>query len=105
MTSNNKVFKNSEMYLSHILKSELDENLLYVINQEGHPVVLDRRFNCRVVRKMPGSKGSIRDAKIFGSLNGSGEFLATVGCDRHLRVFDAKKGDQKETHCGAAYLK
>ena len=32
VTSSNKVFKNSEMFLSHIIKSELNDNLLYVIN-------------------------------------------------------------------------
>jgi hypothetical protein len=53
-------------------------------------MMLDRRFNCRTVRKMPGAKGTARDVKIFGDQSGQ-EFLMTVGCDRYLRVFDASK--------------
>ncbi len=51
-------------------------------------MVLDRRFNCRTVRRMPGAKGSVRDCKIFGGSEDR-EFLITIGCDRYLRVFDA----------------
>ena len=103
-TLNSQVNKN-EMYLSHIMKSTLNDNHLYVITQEGHPIVVDRRFNHRVIRKMPGAKGSVRDAKLFGGIQNKGEFLVTVGCDRHLRVFDAMKEVQSDTHCGSAYLK
>ena len=74
--------------LSNLIQSEVNENHFYVITQEGHPVVLDRRFNHRIVRKMPGSKGSIRAATL---LSGNGiEFLITGGCDRYLRVYDMK---------------
>ena len=66
--------------------------------------MVDRRYNCRVVRKMPGAKGTARDVAIFGNSSGQ-EFLMTVGCDRYLRVFDASATNQKETLCGSAYLK
>jgi hypothetical protein len=61
-----------------------------VITQTGQPLLLDRRFNCRTIRRMPGAKGSVRDCKIFGNTSGY-EFVMTVGCDRYLRVFDASK--------------
>jgi hypothetical protein len=32
--------------------------------------MLDRRFNCRSVRKMPGAKGTARDLAIFGNISG-----------------------------------
>jgi len=53
--------------LTHIVKSLASEHHLYVLTQEGHPVMLDRRFNNRVVRKMPGAKGTARDLTIFGN--------------------------------------
>jgi hypothetical protein len=102
--SNDQIFKNSEAMLTHIVKSLASEHHLYVLTQEGHPVMLDRRFNHRVVRKMPGAKGTARDCTIFGNSAGQ-EFLMTVGCDRHLRIFDASKHDQRDTCCGSAYLK
>jgi hypothetical protein len=40
---------------------------------------------------MPGAKGSVRDAKVLLADGGSGqsvEYLFTVGCDRHMRIFD-----------------
>lgn len=80
----------NEMMITHIIQSQANPNNLYIINQEGSPLVLDRRFNCRVIRKMPGSKGTIRDCAIIGSYEDK-EFLVTVGCDRYLRVFDASK--------------
>ena len=76
---------------------------MYVITQEGHPCVVDRRFNHRVVRKMPGSKGSIRTATLL-TQNGI-EFLITGGCDRYLRMYDATKELQAESCCGSAYMK
>jgi len=59
-------------------------------------------MDMRVVRKMPGARGSIRDAKIISidekGEKGSGtEFLFTVGCDRHLRVFDPSERFQAHT--------
>lgn len=93
-----------EMMLTHIVKSMVNEHHLYVVTNTGHPVMLDRRFNCRVIRRMPGAKGTARDCKIFGNKSGK-EFLMTVGCDRYLRVFDASKEFQMDTCCGSAYLK
>lgn len=90
--------------ITHIIQSQANPNNLYIINQEGSPLVLDRRFNCRVIRKMPGSKGTVRDCAIIGSYQDR-EFLVTVGCDRYLRVFDASKELQSDTCCGSAYLK
>ena len=87
-TCSNQIVKTSQM-LSNLLQSELNEHQLYVITQEGHPVVVDRRFNHRVVKKMPGSRGSIRTASLL-TQNGV-EFLITGGCDRHLRIYDASK--------------
>ena len=76
---------------------------MYVITQEGHPIVVDRRFNHRVVRKMPGSKGSIRTATLL--VQNGVEFLITGGCDRYLRLFDATKESQRDCCCGSAYMK
>ena len=89
--------------LTHILKSPLDDNYLYAITQEGHPMKLDRRKNCMTVKKMPGSKGSIRDAIMYAE-NGH-EFLITGGCDRYLRVFDATQELRSTCLVGSAYLK
>lgn len=86
---NDMIFKKETM-LTHIIKSKANEHHLYVLTNEGHPVMLDRRFNHRVVRKMPGAKGTARDCTIFGNQDGK-EFLITVGCDRHFRVFDASE--------------
>lgn len=102
ITSNTKITE-KDMMLTHVVSSALNPHFLYVITQEGHPIQLDRRFNCRVVRKMPGAKGSVRDCKLL--TGDSHELLVTVGCDRHVRVFDPKQQIQKETSCGAAYLK
>ena len=87
--SDDEVLKGEAM-ITHIVKSLSDDNYLYVLTQLGHPIMLDRRFNCRTTRKMPGAKGTARDCKIFGDNRGK-EFLMTVGCDRYLRVFDASK--------------
>ena len=58
--------------------------------------MLDRRMNYQCVRKMLGSKGSVRDAAVLvvQGLNEEDvvlrrELLLTAGCDRHLRVYDA----------------
>jgi hypothetical protein len=101
--SDSDILKNENM-LTHIVASKANENHLYVLTQEGQPVVLDMRFNCRQIRRMPGARGTARDCLIFGAGNGQ-EFLMTVGCDRYLRVFDASKELQRDTHCGSAYLK
>ena len=92
-----------QMMLTHILKSPLDDNYLYTITQEGHPIKLDRRKDCRAVRKMVGSKGSIRDAKMYAE-NGV-EYLLTGGCDRYMRVFDATRESSTTCLVGSAYLK
>lgn len=47
--------------ITHIVRSLANEHHLYVITQQGHPLVLDRRFNCRTLRKMPGARGTARD--------------------------------------------
>lgn len=109
ITSNATITKN-DMMLTHVAKSRINENHLYVITQEGHPLLLDRRYECRVVRKMPGAKGSVRDCKVLAAsetdlVPDSNELLLTVGCDRHIRVFDPKQKIQNDTSCGAAYLK
>lgn len=88
ITSNAQITK-KEMLLSHVVSSKVDPNYLYVITQEGHPIQLDRRFNCRVVRKMPGAKGSVRDCKLISGEDH--ELVVTVGCDRHVRVFDPRQ--------------
>jgi hypothetical protein len=96
--------------LTHVAHSKINEHHLYVITQEGHPLLLDRRQNCKIIRKMPGAKGSVRDCKVLAASEidlaaDSNELLLTVGCDRHLRVFDPKQLTQIDTSCGAAYLK
>ena len=55
------------------------------------------------MRKMMGSKGSIRDAKIYAE-NGV-EYLITGGCDRYMRVFDATRESKTTCLVGSAYLK
>lgn len=82
-----------EMMFTHLVKSEADDNLLYAVSQEGVPMLLDRRFNCRTLRRMRGAKGSVRDCKVIVGSD-SKEFLMTVGCDRYLRVFDSSIGQQ-----------
>jgi len=72
--------------------------------------MVDRRMDMRVVRKMPGAKGTIRDAKIISidanEEKGSGtEYIFTVGCDRHLRVFDPSERFQAHTSFAATFLK
>ena len=89
--------------LSNLLQSQINEHHLYVVTQEGHPCVLDRRYNHKVVRKMPGSKGSLRTASLL--VEGGNEFLLTGGCDRYLRVYDATKETQADCCCGSAYMK
>ena len=32
-----------ELYLSKIFQSKINENHIYVVTQEGHPVIVDRR--------------------------------------------------------------
>jgi hypothetical protein len=81
---------------------------LYVIGQEGTPVVIDRRKNMGIVRKMPGAKGSVRDAKILLAQGGEGqanEFLFTVGCDRHMRIFDVEEEFRHNTVLSEVYMK
>ena len=65
----------------------------------------------RVVRKMPGAKGSVRDCKVVtipgieGEVGSATEFLFTVGCDRHLRVFDNSERFQHQAGFSATFLK
>jgi len=61
-------------------------------------MMLDRRFNYKIIRKMTGSKGSVRGAttRLVPGLGGdkSQEIVMTVGCDRFLRIFDPNAGFQ-----------
>ena len=102
VVSNAQVTKDN-MLLSHIARSRINEHHLYVVTQEGHPIVVDRRLNCRVIRKMPGSKGSVRDIQLIA--NNGVELLMTGGCDRHIRLFDQTQESQKDCCIGSAYLK
>lgn len=74
------------------------------MDQIGKPMVVDKRVNFRTVRVMPGSKGSVRQAQVYNAPDEK-EYLITVGCDRHVRVFDASEMVQTETQVAAAYLK
>lgn len=42
----------------------------------------------KVVSKMLGSKGSVRDIKSFVSKVDNQEYVMICGCDRHIRVFN-----------------
>lgn len=65
---------------------------MFVMTQEGHPIMLDRRMNYKVIKKMPGAKGSVRDATtvLVPGVDGkdSKELIITCGCDRFVRIFD-----------------
>jgi len=94
--------------LTHIAASTLNPHYVYAVTQEGHPMMLDRRFNFRVCRKMAGAKGSVRDFKVVSmagdGTDGATDFLFAVGCDRHLRVFDATRG-KTSVNFSSTYLK
>jgi hypothetical protein len=96
--------------LTHIEASASDPNYVYAVSSEGHPIQMDRRYNFRVTRKMHGARGSIRDMKIVsmvGEESNNGEcvdFVFCVGCDRHLRVFDATR-DKTDVNFSSTYLK
>ena len=98
-----------ELYLSKIFQSKLNENYVYVVTQEGHPILCDRRNNYKMIQKMTGAKGSVRGAcsRLVPGLDGpaSQEVVVTVGCDRFLRVYDPFAGYQHRTEIGHAYLK
>ena len=74
------------------MQSKVNENHVYVVTQEGHPVMLDRRLNYKVIKKMPGAKGSVRDAitVLAPGIDGkdSKEIVITCGCDRFVRIYD-----------------
>lgn len=68
----------------------------------------DRRKNYRMVRKMFGSKGSVRDAclvEVPGLEGSTTEVVVTAGCDRFLRVFDPYAKFKHQTEIGHVYLK
>ena len=95
---NDIFFITEELYLSKIMQSKLDENYVFVVTQEGHPLMLDRRTGYRMVKKMTGAKGSVRDATTqlvpgFGG-DKSQEIVLTCGCDRFLRIYDPNAGFQ-----------
>lgn len=81
-----------EVYLSKVMPSLLTENHVYIVTQEGHPILLDRRMNYRILKKMPGAKGSVRDSitKLVPGIDGqlNQEVVITCGCDRFVRVYD-----------------
>lgn len=58
----NDIFQQKELYLAKIIQSKLNDSHVYVVTQEGHPVMLDRRMNYKIAKKMLGAKGSVRDA-------------------------------------------
>lgn len=97
----------NELYLSKIIQSKLNENHVYVITQEGHPVLLDRRSNYKILKKMAGAKGSVRDATTFvvPGIDHDNELVMTIGCDRFLRVFDPNARFKHQTEIGHVYLK
>lgn len=98
-----------ELYLSKIMQSQLNENHVYTITQEGHPILLDRRQNYKILRKMPGAKGSVRDAvtRLVPGIDGdqSQEVVITCGCDRFVRIYDPMARFQHFSEIGHIYLK
>lgn len=101
-----------EMPLTRILHSKINPNHVYVVTQEGHPLLLDRRKNYQVVRKMLGSRGSVRDAALLvvQGVNERDEILrrellVTAGCDRHLRLYDAGISFKRGQELACLYLK
>ena len=70
---------------------------------------MDRRLNYKIVKKMPGAKGSVRDAvtKLVPGLGGdkTQEVIITCGCDRFVRMYDPNARFQHQTEIGHSYLK
>lgn len=75
-------------------------------------MLLDRRKNYQVVRKMLGSRGSVRDAAVLvvQGVNDEDqvlrrELVLTAGCDRHLRLYDAGISFKRGQELASLYLK
>lgn len=100
------------MPLTRILPSQINENHVFVVTQEGHPVLLDRRRNYQAVQRLQGSRGSVRDAcsiLVHGE-NKNGEklqreLIVTAGCDRMLRLFDPSINFRRQNEIAHIYLK
>lgn len=103
----NTLVGTEKAYLSKIVQSRLNPNIVYVANQEGHLFMLDRKHNYRIVRKLVGSRGSIRAlaALVVDSDKGPQEYLLSGGCDRHVRVFDPNCDIQKNSEVAHCYVK
>lgn len=92
-------------YLSKIFESKTRPgDVVYTVTQEGHPLMLDRRKNYRMLRKMLGAKGSVRDADVV-QVGNQKEVVLTVGCDRFLRVFDPTVRIKRQSELCHLYLK
>lgn len=76
---------------------------MYVVNQEGHICVLDRRKGYRVMKKLVGNRGSVRALSTL--VSGGVEYVVSGGCDRHVRVFDPACDMQKVSEIARAYVK
>jgi len=69
--------------------------------------MLDRRMGYKIIKKMTGAKGSVRDAKLCMLPTGAGakqEMLVTCGCDRFVRIYDPTE-PQHLTQVSSIYLK
>lgn len=97
-----------EQYLAKVFQSHANPHHVYTVTQDGHPVLLDRRLNYKVIKKMPGAKGSVRDAHLI-STPGIGlekrELVVTCGCDRYLRIYSPMERFQHLAQVGSIYLK
>jgi len=75
--------KIGELKFSKVTVSN-DKNYLFAADQEGGITQLDIRTSLRVVHKLKGSAGSIRDFQVHES----SKFIACCGLDRYLRVYN-----------------
>jgi WD40 repeat protein len=71
----------SDMLLSKIKSTECGNYVIYA-SQKGELTKADIRMDFRTVHRFKGSSGSIRDISVCS------DFIAWVGLDRHLRVYD-----------------
>jgi len=67
-------------------------------------VSLDRRMNFRVIRKLMGNRGSVRALTSFVGSDGR-EYVASGGCDRHVRIFESECDLQKNSESAHCYVK
>jgi hypothetical protein len=51
--------------LGKIVRSIQNEQRVYLVNQEGHIYICDRRKNYQVVKKLMGNRGSVRAMACF----------------------------------------